>query len=89
MLLPRDKSGYFSTDTIAAIATEVGGAISIVRVSGDLAFSTLKGMTQSGPEKSPEPRKLYRCSLVQASGEPLDDALLCASSNPTVIPVKT
>lgn len=75
MPLLRDKSGYFSSDTIAAIATELGGAISIVRVSGDQAFTTLNQITQSRIKKDSEPRKMHRCPLYHSSGELLDDAL--------------
>ncbi len=75
MLRQRDKSGYLSEDTIAAIATEVGGAISIVRVSGPLAFSSLDRVTQSTLSSLSEPRKLIRSHLFLETGEPLDDAL--------------
>jgi tRNA modification GTPase len=72
---PRDRSGYLSEDTIAAIATEVGGAISMVRVSGGTAFSTLARLTQAEKSKDSTPRKLCRAKLFSETGEHLDDAL--------------
>ncbi len=71
----RDRSGYLSSDTIAAIATETGGAISVVRVSGPLAFETLGEITQSQQAFRSEARKLMLSQLYQANGEPFDQAL--------------
>jgi tRNA modification GTPase len=72
---PRDKSGYFSEETIAAIASAVGGAISVVRVSGSKAFQVLEQLTQSAQSSMSEPRKLFRSPLYSGKGEQLDDAL--------------
>src|SRR5690242_11637694 len=68
-------AGYLSEDTVAAIATELGGAISVVRVSGPLAFSALKQITRSVQTGNSEPRKMARTHLFLENGELLDDAL--------------
>lgn len=70
-----DKSGYLSLDTIAAVATEVGGAISVIRVSGPEAFSILSQITQSPKSMLSEPRKLCRAILFSEHNEPMDDVL--------------
>src|SRR5690349_19726415 len=79
----RDKSGYLSEDTIAAAASAVGGAISVIRVSGNRAFSVLNQLIQSPHPTQPEDRKLYRAILKSPTGEPLDDALYVRFKNPS------
>jgi len=74
--------GYFSDDTICAIATQVGGAISIVRVSGRLAFVSLNQLTQSASADRSELRKMIRSRLYSVSGNPLDDALYVRFAHP-------
>jgi tRNA modification GTPase len=75
MQSPHDKSGYLSEDTIAAVATAVGGAISVIRVSGARAFESLAQLARSTPIAESEPRKLVRSYLYHPHGEILDDAL--------------
>jgi tRNA modification GTPase len=68
-----DSSRYLSEDTIAAISSAVGGAISIVRISGPRAFEILKGLTDGaspGLSDKATPRKLYLARILD-----LDEAL--------------
>lgn len=76
-------SGYLAEDTIAALATGVGGAIAIVRVSGPGTIGALKQLAPSlwgeGGAKNPEPRKLLRAPLFwpkNFSQAALDDAMV-------------
>lgn len=83
----RDQSGYAATDTIAAVATAVGGAIAIVRISGPEAFELFsKLLAQPKQIATAEPRKLYRTQLVSclAPGESrlLDDVLFAKFVSP-------
>jgi len=65
---------YLSEDTIAAIASAVGGAVAMIRLSGKNAFSIAEKI--SGKSFSTlEPRKLYRVTL-KHEAELLDNALL-------------
>jgi tRNA modification GTPase len=70
-----DQSGYLSEDTIAAISTAVGGAISMIRVSGPEAWDHVSRLARDLGER-PEPRKLVRAILRDSTGMPLDDALI-------------
>ena len=80
-----DRSGYLSEQTIAAISTQLGGAIAIVRLSGARAFEILaqviyrsnarENVRDSSPAYTSEPGKLVRADLFLASGVRLDDAL--------------
>lgn len=72
---PRDTSGYLAQDTIAAIGTAVGGALSMIRVSGPGAFDALARLTGREQDRHAEERKLVRARLRDASGTELDDAL--------------
>ncbi len=76
--LPRSHnlSGYLSTDTIAAIATALGGAIAVVRVSGPQAFFCLPELPQSPF------RTLSRIRLKTPQGEEIDEALFVRFKNP-------
>lgn len=76
------KTGYLSEDTIAAISTEVGGAISVVRISGKQAFEALERITRSSQACLSEPRKMTRAHLFLENGELLDDALFVRFLNP-------
>ena len=67
--------GYFRTDTIAALASSVGGAISIIRISGPKAISVLMNLSRLDPKAQPERGKLQRTALFLESGKPLDDAM--------------
>lgn len=76
----RDRSGYLAEDTIAAIATAVGGPISMIRISGPRAFEALQIISKNSDYESPRGnelihRYLKRTQLIDEQGLPLDDAL--------------
>jgi tRNA modification GTPase len=71
-----NRSGYLSTDTIAAIATGLGGAVSIVRVSGPRAFNCLPSLPES------HYRYLSRVKLTDCNGQDIDDALFVRFKGP-------
>jgi tRNA modification GTPase len=74
-----DKSGYLSEDTIAALASFPGGAVTVLRISGPDAFGVLSQITQDRIATQGEPRKLYRVRLIDPeavlANSQLDDAL--------------
>lgn len=78
----RDQSGYLSEKTIAALATAVGGAIVVIRISGAHAFEALDRLTESGTAQASEPKKFFRRKLRAPSGEHLDDALFVCFKGP-------
>jgi tRNA modification GTPase len=60
---------------VAAIATSKGSAgLGVLRLSGPGALLTARKRLQEFPDK-PLARRLHRCLLRDASGEPLDDVL--------------
>ncbi len=60
---------------VAAIATAKGPAgLGVVRLSGPGALRTARSRLKDFPEK-PVARRLHRCRLCDAAGEPLDDVL--------------
>jgi tRNA modification GTPase len=61
------RNRYLSEDTIGAIASPTGGAISVVRVSGPAAFDTLVHVTQRAESKNSIPRQMTRCQLYSPS----------------------
>jgi tRNA modification GTPase len=72
-------ASYLSEDTIAAIATSLGGAISILRVSGPQAFLALKKLTGCPPSAS---RSMIRAQLQTWDEKPLDEILFVCFQNP-------
>lgn len=61
-------------DTIAALATAAGrGAVALVRISGPRARDVAQTL---GAPASLAPRVATRCTLRNAAGEPIDDALV-------------
>jgi tRNA modification GTPase len=87
-LSPRDRSAYLSEDTIAAVATSLGGPTAMIRVSGpgcDPVLLSLTGLQEKGGlalEKFPE-RKLVRTALYSlGERRPLDDALVARFKAP-------
>lgn len=76
-----DQSKYLSHDTIHALATPVGGALSVVRVSGPGAIRALERLHGAEASKfaGRSPREMFRVKLTDGgvSGEPetLDDAM--------------
>ena len=75
-------SGYFSEDTITAIASPTGGAIAIIRLSGPKSFEILDQITRSQLSVHAEPRKMVRAPLYACSGKSLDDALIVRFIHP-------
>jgi tRNA modification GTPase len=75
-----------STDTIAALATPHGeGGLAVVRLSGEDAISILTSFyrTTTGDSRSDwEHRRLYHGTLVDKSGEPVDDAMFAVMKAP-------
>ena len=70
----RDKSGYLSEATIAALTTAPGGAINVLRVSGPGAFDAVNRIANRRIQDG-EPRKLYRVRLLSSADSWVDDAL--------------
>jgi tRNA modification GTPase len=81
-----NRSGYLAQDTIAALATASGGAVSILRVSGPLSFHAHLCITHTKQMVSElEPRKLIRAHIYTDSknGSPLlDDCLFSVFPGP-------
>lgn len=59
-------------ELIAALATPCGGAIGIVRLSGEGSLAVFTAMTGIA---APQHAKMQRCALVNEHGEALDDAM--------------
>ena len=77
---PHNASGYLAEDTIAALASGLGGAVAVVRLSGPQALSLLGKMVRD-PESHP-PGQLFRVQLRDGEGKPLDDALVVHFKGP-------
>lgn len=75
-----------ATDTIAAVATPLGtGGIGVVRVSGPAALAIAQRVfvRPSGkPFTRLESHRMYYGRVVNASGERVDEALLCCMQQP-------
>ena len=54
----RDRSGYLSEDTIAALATPAGGAVAIIRLSGGRAFEITSRLMERHADPVAQKRKL-------------------------------
>ena len=70
-----DASGYFSNRTIAALCSPTGGAICVLRISGDRSreiAQRLTGRTLS----SEDHRRAFRSWVVARDGHRLDDAVV-------------
>jgi len=77
------KPGYFSNDTIVALASPPGGAICVLRLSGPGALSILGRLARIADlKKTHSPRTLFRASLVSADARPIDDALCVYFESP-------
>lgn len=76
-----NHEGYLAEDTILAVATALGGAVAIVRVSGPATRAAVAALVPSLRE-APEPRKLVRARLSERSGAPIDDALVAFFAAP-------
>lgn len=76
-----DKSGYLSEDTIAAIATAVGGPVALIRVSGPDAFSVMEKIASPSAANAAI-RRATRSHLYDRDGKALDDALVLKFLSP-------
>jgi tRNA modification GTPase len=70
-----DPAGYLSTRTIAALCTPVGGAICMLRISGEQAIAIAEKLSQT-KLTTDLARKAKRVFLHSANGKKLDDAVL-------------
>ena len=70
-----DPSGYLSSKTIAALCSPTGGAICILRLSGDDALSITEKITGVARNEMVG-RQAKRVWLKEASGRKLDDAVM-------------
>lgn len=75
------QSGYLNEDTIAAVATALGGPIAIVRVSGPGSLGAIRSLAGT-PALTLAPRTLFRLGLRTKEGAGLDDALVVYFPNP-------
>ncbi len=75
-----DPSGYFSTRTICALCTPTGGALSVIRVSGEMALSYGEKMTQLDLKTTA--RSVQRASLKDHHGKTMDHALVTSFVKP-------
>lgn len=69
-----DRTQYLSHDTIAAIATAQGGALSIIRISGPDAFALLARVAPDAADFAPRKLELARITD-PVSGAALDEAM--------------
>lgn len=76
------KPSYFSHDTIAALASKTGGAVSLLRISGPIAFDGLAVLAGSDQLHRSSPRTLRRAHLQDSHGHSLDDALVACFPAP-------
>lgn len=75
-----DRSGYLAVDTIAALATPLGGAIAIIRLSGP---QTHVALARLGATRALEhPRELLRVALRGVDGAVVDDAMVASFPGP-------
>jgi tRNA modification GTPase len=78
-----DQSGYLSEQTIAALASAVGGAVAIIRISGPRALWALEQLAMMPvPAEKYEARRLFRITLKTSDLLLLDDALFVRFENP-------
>lgn len=68
------RASYFSTETLVALSTPVGGAIAIVRASGSKALSALAQLSEKEAAFF-SPRIARRIKIKTKNGAILDDAL--------------
>jgi tRNA modification GTPase len=76
-----DPSGYLSNKTIAALCSPTGGAICILRISGDDTFSIVEKLTGL-PRAEIEERKAKRVWLKEPGGRKLDDSVMVPFMGP-------
>jgi tRNA modification GTPase len=71
-----EHSKYLSHDTIHALATPIGGALAVVRLSGPSAISILGKLLPEADEglQGRSPREIFRTKIA-VGGETIDDAM--------------
>jgi tRNA modification GTPase len=71
-----EQSKYLSHDTIHALATPIGGALAVVRVSGPSAVSILGRLlgAQAEAVDTRKAREIFRAKI-ESAGEKIDDAM--------------
>ena len=78
-----DGSGYFSTGTICALASGVGGALCVVRVSGPGVTRVLSVLTPKGADYfAAHPRQSVLTPVNAADGRKLDEAVVLFFKGP-------
>ena len=77
-----DPAGYLSTRTIAALCSPTGGAICVLRISGEQALKIAEKITHLKIESS-QMRFARRVWLRSSSGKKMDDAMMVAFQNPS------
>lgn len=75
MELKRNRNLYLREDTIAALSTSLGGAIALIRISGNKAYEAACSLLASR-SKTHEPWRAYRERLINQSGKLIDDSVM-------------
>ncbi len=70
------------TTIIAPASAPGAGAVSVVRISGPRAFAVAAAMTGREAALPLPPRKLVRCTMVDAFGAAIDDAMVACFPSP-------
>jgi tRNA modification GTPase len=77
------RSSYFSNDRIYALASPVGGAICVLRVSGDELIPLLKSLGFSASLETFNPKTLCRLKIISPVTQlPIDDAMFSYFQGP-------
>ncbi len=71
-----DHSGYFSADTVAVVISGMGGAVSVVRVSGPAALEALRALTGKAEASFFEDRRALLAELREPKRGALIDVAL-------------
>lgn len=79
-----DPLGYLSEKTIVALATPLGGALGVVRLSGSEAFSIAEKITKKNRDSflGAHSRKMIRAKLWSQDNKILDDGMFAAFPGP-------
>lgn len=76
------NSGYFSEDTIIAMASPPGGAICVLRLSGPKTIEILSRISKDRNVAEKPSQTMFRAKLSDGEGRPLDDTLCVVFKNP-------
>lgn len=69
-----EQAKYFSNDTIAAIASGVGGALLVLRVSGPKCAAICEQILLARKNPKDHPREVVLCDVVGFDGKKIDQA---------------